>query len=134
MAKTVKIGTWHETERKITGHTSYAADYINHLSKPGDYDAVISFSGGYNIPIPQWLLVKLDTEITDGKYYSGFGGVNFASTDVKTGPATYTLQMYGYEVPKLVDAGKLTLDSEWEFLNDEYGKVLDYIKTNGLPE
>lgn len=129
----IKIGVWHENKpQEITQHTSYAADYINHQTRIGDYDVMLDFIGGYLIPMPYWLLVTLDTDIIGGELFSGFGGVNFASTKVKLEKSKYTLQMYDYYIPELVKEGKLTLSTKWEWLNNTTEYILDYIKSNNI--
>jgi hypothetical protein len=105
----IRIGTWHEKSRKIQAHTGYAADYINHQTKDGDYPAMLS---------DKWLLIKLGTFITDGKYYNGFGGVNYSSNKIKSEDSTYTLQLYAYTIPSLLNSGKLTLFPEFEHFGD----------------
>jgi hypothetical protein len=130
--QSIKVGTWHEESRKITAHTCYAADYINHLSKAGDYDAfLVAETGGFKIHMPQSLSIKLDTVITDGKYFNGFCGNNFSSDDVETGDSTYTLHFYSYMIQELVASGRLVLDSGFEWLNQDTDKVLDYIRSTG---
>lgn len=119
MSITVKIGTWHETgERQITRCPSYyAADTETLALKPGDYDARLSFEGGYTIPMPYWLLIGIDAERVEGRLYSGFGGCNFSSTDLPKGErVTYTVQKYSYQIADAVNAGRLTLAPGFEWL------------------
>ncbi len=131
----IEIGTWHEKEeRKLTQHTEYAADYIIHETIPGDYPARLSINyGGFVIPMPHWLLVGIDSNIIDGRLYSGFCGINFAHRDVERRPSEYTIQADSYHIPEMVKTERLTLKPEWEFLNQDTRDVIEHIKANGLP-
>lgn len=117
----VKIGTWHEEGREITRCPGYyAADSETLKTIPGDVDAFVDYVGGYNVPMPYWLVVSIPATRLRGTLYSGFGGVNFASTELKKGEAiTYGMQGYRYHIKQWVAAGRLTLDERFSFLMDE---------------
>jgi hypothetical protein len=113
----IKIGTWQEKEsRKLTEHTSYAADHIEVETVPGVYDLFVDFVGGYLIPMPYWLLTSIPANVVGGGYYSGFGGVNFAFTPAKTGPTHHGVQLYAYQLKGAVEAGYAIVDPEWQWL------------------
>lgn len=119
MARTVVIGTWHEPEAREFSRcpSYYAADTETLRVEPGDYQARVTFEGGYNVPMPYWLLVGIECTRVSGRLYSGFGGVNFGSTELKAGELVrYCSQMYSYQIPELVKSGKLTLDPKFEWL------------------
>jgi hypothetical protein len=119
----IVIGTYHEREsREIThNHTSYAADWQTVKTVAGDYPVRLTFEGGYLCPMPYWLLVAIDAEITDGRTYSGFGGFNTGSREVVRESTKHRLQMYDYSLAKLLADGTVTLLPEFEFLADVYG-------------
>lgn len=121
MTSKVIIGTWHEVSREITRCPSYyAADTETLLTIPGDYPVVLTFEGGYTVPMPYWVLVGIPTTRISGRLYSGFGGVNFASTPLKEGEAvTYTIQTYAYLLGKLVEEGRVTLRPGFDWLLSE---------------
>jgi len=113
----ITIGVFHEkTSRKLTAHTSYAADHVEHETKAGDYPLRLVLVGGYMVPMPYWLCVKLDTEVVSGGYYSGFCGNNFAFSPAPLGPSAYGLQLYSYHLKQLVDDGTVTLAPEWAWM------------------
>lgn len=129
----VIIGTWHEkAERTISRCPSYyAADTETLRTHVGDYPARISLQGGYAIPMPYWLLVSIEATRVEGRLYSGFGGVNFASTDLPAGEVvTYGVQAYRHSIPELVAAGTLTLAPAFEFLNQGTAEVLEHIRAS----
>lgn len=118
-SRTIKVGTWHErAAREVTRCPSYyAADTETLRTVPGDYPVRIAFVGGYMVPMPYWLLVGIDAERVDGRLYSGFGGVNFASTELPKGEAVrYTIQGYDYELGKMVEDGHITLEPGFEWM------------------
>lgn len=118
MIKTL-IGTWHEREaRKITFCPSYyAADWQTILTTPGDYPAHLSWNlMGFTCPMPEDMHVLLPAQTIAGELNSGFGGVNFASTDIEPGPTWYGWTAYTYQIAKLVADGLVTLDPEWSWL------------------
>lgn len=121
MTTTIKIGTWHEASREITRCPSYyAADTETLVTEAGDYDANLTFEGGYTIPMPYWLLIGIDSVRKSGRLYNGFGGVNFSSTELPADEAVrYTIQTYKYMIPEMVASGRLTLDPAFEWLNCE---------------
>ena len=84
--------------------------------------------------MPKWLTITIDTDIVGGKTFSGFGGLNHFSKDVEKGPSKHTIQSYSFYIQNLVSSGKLELDKEWEFLNNDTKSIIAYIKDNGLPE
>lgn len=124
----VIVGTWHEREaRDITRCPSYyAADYETLRTMPGDYPVRVTFEGGYTIPMPYWVLVGINSTRVNGALFSGFGGNNFAKTDLPAGEAvTYSLQTYVHTIPDMVADGRLTLAPGFEWLNDkDHGRVI----------
>lgn len=121
----VVIGMWIESEAREISHcpSYYAADHETLAIKPGYYPARLIFQGGYNIPMPYWLMVTLESERIEGRLYSGFGGNNFASTELPKGEAVrHSLQMYQYQIREYVAAGKLILSSGFEWLNAPEGE------------
>lgn len=117
----VVIGQWHERESREVSHSPsyYAADWETLKTRTGDYPARVTFETGYTIPMPYWLLVKIDADRTGGRLYSGFGGNNFASRELPHEPAHLPVQAYAYEIHKLVAAGRLTLRPEYAWLAAE---------------
>ena len=125
----VKVGVWVESRsRELTGHTSYAADWITHVSVAGEYPLYLTFQTGYLIPMPDRVGATLVTEIVDGAYHSGFGGVNFAVTKPGIGPSTYHVGGYAYELQALIDAGTVRLDPgmEWATAAREHVKAMGW--------
>lgn len=118
---TVRIGTWHEREARTVNRcpSYYAADHETLQTVPGDYPLNLRIVGGYTVPMPYWLLVSVPADRTDGRLYSGFGGVNFASTELPRERTTYTVQMYAYQLAELVAAGKVTVDAPFAGLVDD---------------
>ena len=119
----IKIGTWIETERTLQRGTEYAADYINHRTVPGEYDAFLTYEKVYHDG--EWvavsskdIIVTIETNITDGKLFSGFGGVNYGHTDVQPGPSKITLNPYAYHARDMVAKGNLVLDPDFWWLAD----------------
>lgn len=114
----VRIGTWIEKEsREINRCPSYyAADHETLKTVAGEYPAELEFVGGYTVPMPYWLLVGIPADRIDGRLYSGFAGVNFASTELPKKRVTYHLQSYHYQIPELVEQGWLKLDPAFEWL------------------
>ena len=108
--KTVEIGTWIETGRELTRCPSYyAADHETLRTVAGEYPARVMFVGGYNVPMPQWVLVKMAADRLNGRLYSGFGGNNFASTELPAERIEYSEQRGAYLIRELVASGKLRL-------------------------
>jgi hypothetical protein len=117
--KQVQIGWWIEKEaRKVTNHTSYAADHIEKVTKPGRYPLHLTFETGYTIPMPYWVLCKIDAETVGGGYYSGFAGNNFRFDPAQLGPSGTHVQMYAYQLPDLLDAGTVEIFPQWMPLVD----------------
>jgi hypothetical protein len=116
--QTIEIGTWHETQTREFSHcpSYYAADTETLRVKVGAYSVRLSFEGGYTIPMPYWLLIGIDTDRIDGRLYSGFGGLNFASTELPKAPVRYTIQMYAYQLAELVKDGRITLKPGFEWM------------------
>lgn len=118
---TIEIGTWHAEQKEITHCPSYyAADTETLQLKAGDYPARIKFQGGFTVPMPQWLLVSIPSVRVRGRLYSGFGGVNYAHTELKAGEAVdYNVQLDCRSIKTCVENGALTLAPEWEWLASE---------------
>lgn len=119
MSLSVRIGTWKEIEsrdiRQCPSH--YAADFEVLRTVPGEYPAFCYFCDGYLVPMPQRLIVGIDANRIEGKLYSGFCGVTIGSRDLPKEPKKYTLRIYNYHIPKLIEDGRLVLDPEFSFLN-----------------
>ena len=113
----VVIGHWVEkAPRKLSRCPGYyAADWEEHVTKPGRYPLVMVFVGGYTCPMPYWIVTGIDSEIVDGQTYSGFGGLNFASKEARKGPSRYPVQTYGYLLPDMIKEGCVELlpGMEW---------------------
>ena len=136
----VKIGTWIEREpRKDAEYTSYAADRIDVMIRPGRYDLFLTFETGYSIPMPYWLLAKLDADVVGGGYYSGFCGNNFAFTPAKLEPTKHHVQMYDYQLKELVAAGRVEVLPGFEWaLKDKRAYIAepftwDQVKAMAVP-
>lgn len=122
------IGTWIEAESRDVRQcpSYYAADWEVLRTTPGRYDVILQLEGGYLFPMPYWLLVRIDADRVDGKVYSGFGGLNFASNELSHEPKPLTLQMYAYQLGQLIEAGKIELDPEFAGLEvDRIGWAKD---------
>ena len=118
MAIDVTIGEYVVREpREVTRCPSYyAADWERLRLKPGRYPVRLRFEGGYGVPMPYWLLARIDATRVAGATYSGFGGVNFASHELLAGEAVaFHLQSYDYELPTFVAQGTIELlpGCEW---------------------
>jgi hypothetical protein len=117
-----RVGTWHErASRELQRCPSYyAADWEKLQTIAGDYDATVMWVGGYTVPMPQWLLVSVPSTRLDGALYSGFGGLNFASTPLEKGErVNYHIQAGAYQIKECVAEGLLTLEPRWAFLTNE---------------
>lgn len=126
----VQIGTWVEkTPRKETYCPSYyAADTKTHVTKPGRYPLYVEFVGGYNIPMPYWLLALIRVQVTGGAYYSGFCGNNFAKDDIKpVEDEGYTIQMHAYTLKDLVIDGRAEVLPEFDWLLKEQAELYAYM-------
>lgn len=123
---TITIGHLVEAEardvRRCPGY--YAADYEVHRTKPGKYPLRLSFSRGYTAPMPYWLLGAIDSEVVDGKTYSGFGGVNYSARDVPRGPSHLPVQTGFCLLKDMIRDGSVELlpGMEW-LLNDEAARA-----------
>lgn len=127
MATTIEIGTWNEPAAREFSHcpSYYAADTETLTVKPGHYPARLTFEGGYTIPMPYWLLIGIDCERVSGRLYSGFGGNNFAHTELPKGEAVrHTIQMYQYQIADCVANGRLTLHPGFEWLLGKAGDAV----------
>jgi len=100
------IGFYIEKEpRKITAHTSYAADWIEHETIPGKYPVYLVDN--------YWLCFGIKSNIIASQYFNGFGGVNYSSVkNSDLGPSVYTVQMYAYYKDNLINKGLLELCEE----------------------
>lgn len=130
---TILVGYYTEkATRELIEHTSYAADWVRHMTKPGRYPVYLTFEEGFTIPMPYWLTYGIDTDIVDGCTYSGYGGVIIGSTPVKRGPSKYTLQQYSYQAPTLLQHGlELLPGMEWVGLPDQIAYVKEHYPTWG---
>lgn len=101
MSKYDVIGTVtiDETGEQVTeNHTSYAADHRTYRVLPGEYEIRLTSD-------QQTVVVTVDVEVLNDTTYSGFGGVNFASTARENFRATKTYQLYDYEAAKALSQG-----------------------------
>jgi len=116
------IGTWNEAEaRTITRCPSYyAADWETLETRPGQYPARVEFIGGFDCPMPYWLLTSIEADRVGGALYNGICGNNFSSQSLPCEPVAYNVQMYSYEIPALVRSGKLTLAAGFEWLTEPH--------------
>ena len=122
MALRVQVGWWIEESQQRTAHTGYAADHIEHRTVSGRYPLMLEFVTGYSVPMPYWLIVKIDTNVVDGGYYSGFAGNNFAFTPAERKASTYHIQAYWYQLPELVACGQVEMipGREWTIYACDY--------------
>lgn len=127
----VKIGTWIEREaRDITQCPgSYAADSETLRTRPGRYDLFVTVEGGYNYPMPYWLVVRIDADRIAGTTYSGFGGHNFASQALPKAPKPYCLQTWVYQLRSMIEKGNVELLPEWQALNATHEQQLAFAAT-----
>lgn len=108
MSSKALIGYWIEkAPRELEAHTSFAADWITHRTRPGRYPVYMTFEGGYTVPMPYWVLCGIDSDVTAGKTYSALGGNIFASRDVKREPSKYHVQTYTGALAEMIDNGTL---------------------------
>lgn len=115
----IQIGTWVEKEtRKIERCPSYyAADHETLETIPGEYPLYVTFKGGYLVPMPDGVTCGIETVRVDGALYSGFGGVNFASTPLEKGvKVTYCVRLCPYTAKNMVKKGVITIDEGFEWL------------------
>lgn len=113
------IGKWHEPDPREFSHcpSYYAADYEVLRVRPGVYPARLKFVTGYMVPMPYWLLIGIECERIDGRLYSGFGGVNFSSTELLKGETVkHTIQSNSYLIGEYVDRGMLALAPHFAWL------------------
>ncbi len=126
----ITIGHYVVREPKTVSRcpSYYAADWEKLELKPGRYPLRLTFEGGYLIPMPYWLLARIDAVRLDGATYSGFGGVNFAENELPKGEKVqYGVQRQRYELRDLVEAGLVELLPGFEWAFDS----LDHVqKTN----
>lgn len=125
----VLIGHWNEPEaRELDNSPSYyAADWETLRTRPGRYPVFMTVEGGYNIPMPYWVLVAIDADRVAGKLYSGFGGVNFGSEDLPKEPTQYRIQSKACWLAKTVEGGHIELLPEWSGLAGDY---LEFARSN----
>lgn len=139
----IKIGTWIEKEpRKVQRGTSLACDYINHLTFPGEYDVFLVYeniwrdndeTGAHELVgvNAKELHYVVNTKITDGMLYSGFGGNHHPSTPIEPKLSQIVCRPYDYYARALVNDGNLVLDPEFMFLADpwnlEFGAYLEQV-------
>ena len=118
---TLVIGSFTEkVERVLTRCPGYyAADHETHRTTPGSYPLRLVFVGGYIHPMPYWLLISIDSNIIDGKTYSGFGGVNYSSRDIPSGPSRWPVQTYFFGLQDLIREGTVKLLPEFEWVLDD---------------
>ncbi len=81
-------------------HTSYAADHRTYRVLPGAYE--IRLTGH---PGAEQVVVTVDVEVLNDTTYSGFGGVNYASTVRENFRATKTYQLYDYQAAEALTRG-----------------------------
>lgn len=125
---TIKIGEIIEEGRTLTRCPGYyAADYEKLELEPGRYPLYVTIEGGYMFPMPYWLVASIPARRIEGKTYSGFGGVNFASTDLPQEDVTYGVQAYAYSLAKMIEDGRVELSPGFELLAEDrlaFGRTL----------
>lgn len=129
MTTSIVIGSWivpldYEFRRCPS---YYAADWEVLRVKAGNYPARITFhsAGSYPFPMPQYLQVELPCTRVGGRLYSGFGGLNFSSTELSAGVAVpYTDQSYSYEIGRYAREGRLTLLPGFDWLIGDAGTAV----------
>lgn len=148
MSLKIPIGVYHEREPReiIHNHTYYAADWRKLRTIPGDYPVTLGFDSGnahwfhegmrgLAIPVMHELSWAIDADVIDGKTYSGFGGLNFASTPVRQERTRYHVRPYLYDLHYYIDEGTVTLAPEFEWLvnwkHDYYPKWAEIKDTEG---
>jgi hypothetical protein len=99
-----------EPEKVSRCPSYYAADHETLELQPGRYPITLLFATGYTCPMPYYLQATIDSKRVSGALYSGFGGVNFAKTELEIGEhVPYHYQSYNYELKNLLDAGRVEL-------------------------
>lgn len=110
------IGEWIEAARDVRQCPSYyAADWETLRTKAGRYPVSVRGygSGEWNgRDWPQSLSVKIDADRIAGTLYSGFAGLNFASSDLPLEPKPLFVSPYAYALPELIDQGSIELSAE----------------------
>lgn len=67
--------------------------------------------------MPHWLLANIDADRVEGALYSGFGGLNFASTPLRVCErVVYHVQKYVHQLHELIENGRVTLRPDFEWL------------------
>lgn len=122
MGVILKVGTLIVHQSYIIDHcpSYYAADYESLEVQPGDYDLYLEFVAGYNFPMPYYFSARLKTVRISGTLYSGFGGVNFAKTDLESGvEVEYVKRWYNWQINDNVNESVKFLSEFQDFIDSE---------------
>lgn len=121
-----QIGEWVETESRTVRRAdfAYAADYEVLQTKPGRYPLYATFDASADAyhaagKRPYWVMASIDAERIDGKNYSGAGGLIIGSRDMPRGAAPLPVQIYGYELWRVVERGAAVVDPQWQHYVDD---------------
>lgn len=119
--KTIQIGVFIEKESREMTHcpSYYAADYEIIKTKAGEYPLYVIFEGGYNVPMPEWLISAIDGERIYGALFSGCGGVNYHKTELAKEPVKYTVQQHSYQLREMVKSGRVRLNPKYNYLLED---------------
>jgi hypothetical protein len=126
----VVVGEWVEKVARDLTHcpSYYAADTETIRTRPGRYPASVIFTGGYLVPMPYWLVARIDGDRIAGRLYSGFGGHNFASRELPQEPAPWHVQTYVSAIPKLVAEGVLEIKPQFAGLVAEHRAQIEWAR------
>lgn len=108
------IGEYIEVESRDVRRcpSYYAADWEVLRTKPGRYPLIATFDN--LCADPYYVGAKVDADRIEGKLYSGFGGLNFASTDLPPREQPLHVQVYGYELSRMVESGRAVVSPEFQ--------------------
>ena len=107
------IGEWLEAESRDVNHSPsyYAADYEILRTKPGRYPVKLESIDAKPWGRPYYVAIRIDADRIDGRLYSGFGGLNFASRELPQEPKPLSFRRYAYELQELVAQGVVVLNA-----------------------
>jgi hypothetical protein len=109
-------------------HTSYAADHRTYRVLPGTYEMRL-----VGRPGSQEVIVTVDVDVLNDTTYSGFGGVNYASTVRENFPSTKTYQVYDYQAAKALSDGTAFLGG-FAQLGPDWTVVTKHVQLSPLSE
>lgn len=124
--------TIDETGDEVTeNHTSYAADHRTYRVLPGTYE--MHLTRGFDAASSRYVLVTVDIEVLNDTTYSGFGGVNFASTVRENFRTTKTFQLYDYQAAQALAQGTAFLGG-FAQLAEDWTVVTKHVQLRPLGE